>query len=102
MKQNSKIDIIISNLKEYIPQIKEQYKIEEIGIFGSYVRGEETENSDLDILVEFSSSIDFGLLGFCQLENKLSDKLGIKVDLVIKDSLKINLKNNILDEVIYL
>lgn len=102
MANKLQIETIVKSLKEYIPEIKDQYKIQQLGIFGSYVRGEETENSDIDILVEFTSNLDFGLLTFCQLENKLSEKLGAKVDLVIKDNLKPRLRQNILNEVIYL
>ncbi len=53
---------------------------ERIGIFGSYARGEETRDSDLDILVSFSKPIN--LLQFVRLEIELSEKLGVKVDLV--------------------
>lgn len=102
MLKSHQFQIIFNILREYIPQIKEQYQIKTIGIFGSYVRGEETEDSDIDILVEFSPNMDFRLLTFCQLENKLTEKLGRKVDLVIKDSLKPHLSKNILQEVAYL
>lgn len=93
---------ILKNLRAYIPNLKEQYKIQQMGVFGSYARGEENENSDVDILVEFRSYIEFGLITFCQLENQLSEILGKKVDLVTKDGLKPNLGDNILQDVIYL
>lgn len=57
-----------------------------IGIFGSYARGENLEESDLDILVSFKKSI--GLLKFVQIQQKLSDDLGIKVDLVSENGLR--------------
>lgn len=93
---------ILKILRAYIPKLKEQYKIQQLGVFGSYVRGEENENSDVDILVEFRSDIEFGLITFCQLENQLSEILGKKVNLVTKDGLKPNLGDNILQDVIYL
>lgn len=93
---------IFQKLREYLPQIKEKYQIEKIGIFGSYVKGEQTENSDVDLLIEFTPQARFGLITFCELENNLSEKLGKKVDLVMKKSLKPNLSKNILKEVIYL
>jgi len=101
-RQSSQLQNILQKLRAYFPEIKEQYQIKEMGIFGSYVRGENHENSDIDILIEFSPDIEFGLLTFCQLENKLSEKLGKKVDLVTKDGLKSRLGEDILKEVVYL
>lgn len=80
-----------------LPQLEDQYNVKYIGLFGSYVRGEQTAESDLDILVEFSKTPT--LFQFINLENYLSDNLGIKVDLVMKDSLKSNIGKYILNEV---
>ncbi len=73
-----------------------------LGLFGPYVRREQTEESDIDVLVEFEPGFRFGLLTFCELENYLSDILGLKVDLVMKDGLKPHIGERILQEVIYL
>jgi predicted nucleotidyltransferase len=86
-------------LVEYKQQLKDRCKVEEIGIFGSYVRKEQKKRSDLDVLVSFSETID--LFMFVELENYLSDILGVKVDLVMKDSLKPRLKEWILNEAVY-
>jgi len=67
MDQSTQLQNILQKLRAYFPKIKDQYQIKEMGIFGSYVRGEEHENSDIDILVEFSPDLEFGLLTFCQL-----------------------------------
>lgn len=99
MKQLKEIE---QKLAQNIDQIKQQYQIKQLGIFGSYIRGEATENSDLDILVEFEPQARFGLLTFCELENYLSELLTIDVDLVIKDGLKPQIGKNILREVVYL
>jgi uncharacterized protein len=80
--------------------LQERYSVKEIGIFGSYVRQEQTEASDVDVLVEFSEVP--GLLKFIDLENYLSDSLGIKVDLVHQKGLKPRIGKKILAEVIYL
>jgi uncharacterized protein len=80
--------------------LQERYGVKEIGIFGSYVRQEQTEASDVDVLVEFSEVP--GLLKFIDLENYISDNLGIKVDLVHKKGLKPRIGKRILVEVIYL
>ncbi|UCE39129.1 MAG: nucleotidyltransferase family protein [Thermoplasmata archaeon] len=88
-------------LKEHEKILKMKYKTKKIGIFGSYVRDEEKERkSDLDILVEFDDGIT--LLKFIEMENYLSDLLGIKVDLVMKKALKPRIGENILKEVLYI
>jgi predicted nucleotidyltransferase len=70
-------DIIISTLKEFHP--------ERIGIFGSFAREENKPESDMDILVKFKNGIT--LLQLIKLENDLSEKLGIKVDLVTEGAI---------------
>lgn len=80
--------------------LQERYKVRELGVFGSYVRQEQTETSDVDVLVEFSETPS--LLKFVNLENYLSDNLGVKVDLVHKAGLKPRIGERILAEVVYL
>ena len=87
-------------LKVHKPILEKRYKIKALGLFGSYLRQEQTENSDLDILVEFSEVPS--LLKFINLENYLTDNLGVKVDLVHKAGLKPRLGQRILEEVVYL
>ncbi len=79
--------------------LRETFNVEEIGIFGSYVRGEQREESDLDVLVEFSSPI--GLFRFIELEDYLGRELGVKVDLVMRDALKRRIRERIIGEVVY-
>lgn len=93
-----KIEEIKRKLEELKPSLKERFKVKNIGIFGSYVKGEEKEESDLDILVEFEEPIS--LLKFVSLENYLSDSLGVKVDLVMKRALKPRIGRHILEEVV--
>jgi predicted nucleotidyltransferase len=94
-----RLEEIKKKLEEIKPLLKEKYGVKKIGIFGSYVRGEEKEESDLDVLVEFEESTSLSLLDFIRLENYLSDELGIKVDLVEKDSLKPRIRKHVLEEV---
>jgi uncharacterized protein len=82
------------------PLLQERYKVRELGVFGSYVRQEQTETSDVDVLVEFFETPS--LLKFVNLENYLSDNLGVKVDLVHKAGLKPRIGERILAEVVYL
>jgi predicted nucleotidyltransferase len=89
---------ILEILHRQIPMLKERYGVDELEIFGSYVRDEQKKDSDLDILVTFREAPS--LLTFIAIENYLSDLLGIKVDLVMKDSLKPKIEQQILREAI--
>ena len=96
VKNLEEIKEILSAYKE---QLRERFGVKEIGIFGSYVRGEQRVDSDIDILVELERPIDFFL--FIELEEFLSKILQSKVDLVIKKALKPQIKEFILKEVEY-
>jgi hypothetical protein len=85
-------------LEQNLPLLRERYQVRTLGLFGSYVRQEQTSESDLDILVTFSEPP--GLLQFVALENHLSELLGIPVDLVMRDALKPHLGARILQEVV--
>jgi len=98
MARPSRLQKFMNILREQRPLLAEQYNVATLEVFGSYVRREQRENSDLDILVTFSKPPS--LLKFVRLENYLSDKLGVKVDLVMKDSLKPTIGKNILREVV--
>ena len=86
-------------LKAHRRELEERFGVKEIGVFGSYVRGEATERSDVDILVDFYEVPS--LLGFIELEEYLEDLLGIKVDLVMKSALKPKIGEHVGREVIY-
>ena len=87
-------------LEEHKAELRQDFKVKELGIFGSYVRGEQKKGSDLDILVEFEESANLSLLDFIRLENYLSDMLGVKVDLVEKQALKPRIGKHVLEEVV--
>jgi len=95
-----RLAIIKKKLKKLEPLLREKFKVKRIGIFGSYVRGEEKKGSDIDILVEFVEAP--GFFEFIELEDYLSKTLETKVDLVMKDALKPFLAKYILNEVVYL
>ncbi len=92
------LDEIKTILRAHKEELKEKYGVKEIGIFGSYVRGEAKEDSDVDILVEFEKPI--GLFKFLELEEYLSILIGRKVDLVSKKALKPHIGKHILKEVV--
>ncbi len=86
-------------LQESKPSLKRQFKIKDIGIFGSYVRGKNRSNSDVDILVTFSRTP--GFFDYLKAEAFLSRILNKRVDLVMKGSLKPTIGKHILREVFY-
>jgi uncharacterized protein len=92
---------IRKRLEDLKPILEERFQVETIGVFGSYIRGEQTEKSDVDVLVEFKKDAHIGLLKYVELEIFLSEQLGVKVDLVAKGGLKPSLKERILSEVVY-
>ncbi len=69
---------ILNLLKQQLPSLKQNFKVKSIGIFGSYAREEQTEKSDIDLLVEFEAPA--GFFKFIELEEHLSEKLGAKVE----------------------
>lgn len=88
-------------LKEHKEEVSRKYKVSEIGIFGSFVRGEQKKRSDLDILVEFDEENIPSLLKLIEMERYLQRLLRKKVDLVMKSGIRPELKDIILKEVIY-
>ncbi len=96
----NEVEQFMEKLREKMPSLREKYNVKTLGIFGSYIRGEQTKKSDVDILVEFEKPI--GLLNFVGLELELSDILGKKVDLAPKNALKPRIGKHILEEVRYI
>jgi predicted nucleotidyltransferase len=92
---------LLEKLKSLEGEIKEKYKAEIIGIFGSYARGEQKKKSDLDVLVKFYKGAT--LFEFVGLAIFLEEKLGIKkVDVVPYDTVREELKEYIFKETIYI
>ncbi|GAB6139068.1 nucleotidyltransferase family protein [Halanaerobacter jeridensis] len=87
-----------NKLKELKPLLEKQYKVKKLGYFGSYARNEANEDSDVDILVEFSGDVGWE---FLDLKDFLENNLNTEVDLVTMNALKPQLKDEILKDVIY-
>jgi uncharacterized protein len=98
MASTLSLEKILEVLRQQIPMLAERYGVETLEVFGSYVRSEQKRDSDLDVLVAFKE--DPSLLTYIAIENYLSDLLGIKVDLVMKDSLKPKIGERILSAAI--
>jgi len=94
-----RIEEIKEIIKQHRGELEEKFKVKSIAIFGSYVRGEQTSESDIDIIVEFKEPV--GLL-FIHLADYLEELLGVKVDLLTPDSIKPNRKKYIMDELVYI
>ncbi|MHA1996001.1 MAG: nucleotidyltransferase family protein [Candidatus Hodarchaeales archaeon] len=90
---------IIDFLEAEMPFLMEAYNVNTIGLFGSYAREEQTETSDLDLLIEFTKPISYFTL--FKLEDYISDKLGINAEIVTPDGLKELIKPIIMREVLY-
>jgi predicted nucleotidyltransferase len=86
-------------LASHMDLLKKQYRVKEMGVFGSYAVGRQRRKSDIDILVTFSRSVDF--IEFLRLEAYLANPLGERVDLVTKDALKPYIGKRILEQVVY-
>jgi len=95
-KKKEEILRILKKLKE---DIKIKYKVKSIGIFGSYINNEQTDDSDIDFLVEFEENAD--LFHYVGLILFLEEQFNKKVDVISKPALKEELRKSILQEVIY-
>ena len=95
MKKNAIVKIIKKNK----PELASRYGVNQLGLFGSHVRQQEVESSDIDILVSFSRDVD--LFDFVGLRELLEKKLNAKVDLVMVSALKPAIGKRILEEVEY-
>jgi predicted nucleotidyltransferase len=94
-------DNIFIKIEGNLPYLKRVYHIKKIGIFGSFIRGEQTENSDIDLLVEFEKGHS-DLFNYMRLKDYLERLLGRKVDMVLKKALRPQLRENIFSEVKYI
>lgn len=90
---------IENKLQQLKPLLIDRFHVSKIGMFGSYVSGKPTVDSDLDLLVEFSQPIGWD---FFILEKFLEEELNMKIDLVTKDALKKRIKEAILKQVKYI
>lgn len=93
------INEIISKLKELKPELEKNFSLTELGVFGSFVRNEQTDDSDIDILIDYKEGTSILTLG--GLQYMLSEIFNTKVDIVMKKSLKKRIGEQILSEVIY-
>ena len=97
MKTLNEIKQILEAQKDHLAT---KYGVTVIGVFGSYVRGDQRHDSDVDILIELERPPRISLIGLVELEYYLSDVLGVNVDLAIKRNLRKRIGERILSEVV--
>jgi predicted nucleotidyltransferase len=90
---------IETKLQQIKPILTDKFHVSSIGYFGSYAKGQQTSNSDLDLLVEFSQPVGWD---FFTLELFLEQSLGLRIDLVTRNALKERIKESILNQVRYI
>lgn len=90
---------IESKLQAIKPELTEKFHVSSIGYFGSYANGQQTETSDLDLVVEFSQPVGWS---FFTLESFLEQSLGLSIDLITRNGLKERIKASILNQVKYI
>ena len=95
MKNLKQIQNILASSK---PELRKRYKVRELGIFGSYSRGEQKKTSDVDVLVRFSPNAS--LFDFVGLGNYLEERLKMKVDVVSERGIRPELKRSIVKDVV--
>jgi predicted nucleotidyltransferase len=90
-------ELLHDRLQATMPVLRGRYGVVSLGMFGSYLRGTQRPDSDLDLLVSFREIPS--LFRIVEVENFLSDLLGVQVDLVVREALKANIGKRILAEV---
>lgn len=96
------LEEVINILQKNKDKIVQKYRPKEIGVFGSFVRGEQKRRSDIDILVEFDEQDIPDLLEFIEMEEYIRKLLRRKVELIRKEAIRHELKDRILKEVVYI
>ncbi len=94
------VETIRDGLRTHLPALRREYGVRALGVFGSYVHGKQRAKSDIDLLVEFEEGSRMTLFRYVELEQRLTDILGRKVDLVMKTALKPEIGARILAEVV--
>ena len=97
-KPADKIPKILKSLRAEMPLLQRTYHVKTLGIFGPFVRGEQTADSVLNVAVEYRELPT--LIGLAELEDHLGDLLGVKVDLGPKESLRPDVKAQVLGELV--
>ncbi len=99
-RSNPSLEQILDTLRPHLPELRKEYGVKNLGVFGSYVKGRQRKRSDIDLLVEFEDETRMTFFRFVRLEEHLAKILGVKVDLVMRGALKPAIGERILAEVV--
>lgn len=94
MKKEEIIDILINSKSEL-----SKYQVSKLGLFGSFIRNEQNENSDVDILIDFEKNSEVTIFDIIEIEEILTQKIKCKIDLALMSKLKKHISKHILNEV---
>ncbi|WOF15437.1 nucleotidyltransferase family protein [Methanoplanus sp. FWC-SCC4] len=99
-ERKEELDTIVATLNKNYTRLSQKYKISEISVIGSYARGEQTENSDLDIMVDFFEPVGWEVV---DLRDELEELLKLKIDLVLKAGViqRKRVYDGILEDIVY-
>jgi predicted nucleotidyltransferase len=92
----SKKEEILDTLKALKPELAARFKVQEIGLFGSFVRGEQNAESDIDLVVDLNNDAD--LFDLIRLGNFLEERLHRKVDVGTRRSLRPEIREQVMRE----
>jgi predicted nucleotidyltransferase len=92
-------DEMIAILRDLKAEVAPRFGVRRFGLFGSYARDEQSEQSDLDLLVEFERPVPFS--AFCRLEDMISERTGVSVDMTTPDGLHPRIERRVLSEAVY-
>ena len=95
------LDEILETLRQTLPELKNKYNITKMGVFGSYARGEQTADSDIDVLINFDNE-DFSYFDLMDIEQGLTKMFNTKVDLLMEEAIKPRIKPYIMEDIVYL
>ncbi len=97
---SKELETIKEKISLHREHLQKTYGVKEIGVFGSYARGDSNEHSDIDIAIELNRKVPVGFFGFARMKFYLEDLLGKKVDLVIKSGIKPIIRERILNQLV--
>ena len=100
LEESDYLKRIVATLNKNYSHLQQKYKITELSIIGSYARGEQTKNSDLDLMVDFQEPIGWEVV---DLRDELQELLGMPIDLILKAGViqRSRLYNRILEDAVY-
>jgi uncharacterized protein len=89
---------ILEKLRQFKPELQRKYPVSRLGVFGSYARGEATNESDIDIAVEISAPMGLNLIA---MADEIEELLGKKTDVVSKRSIKPKYLQRVEKDIVY-